>query len=193
MITNAIILISIIIFIVINFIDKSDDNRSLAIKYGAFYMPRIEVKKEYWRFITANFVHIDIVHIFMNVYSIYYLGGRFFEPLLGSGQYFYLVIISCIATSCACYWQGKKNINSYNTVTLGASGIFYGFLGAMIALGVIVGGDFYLFLQSYLYIIVINIAFTIFNGQVSKAGHFGGLIGGFLAMTILIGCKLWLF
>ena len=84
MITNLIILICIIIFIIINFIDKSDDKSSLAIKYGAFYMPRIDVKKEYWRFITANFVHIDIVHIFMNVYSIYYLGGRFFEPLLFS-------------------------------------------------------------------------------------------------------------
>ncbi len=46
MITNAIIIISIIIFILINFIDKSNyDKTSLAIKYGAFYMPRIEVKK----------------------------------------------------------------------------------------------------------------------------------------------------
>lgn len=44
MITNAIIIISIIIFILINFIDKSNyDKTSLAIKYGAFYMPRIEV------------------------------------------------------------------------------------------------------------------------------------------------------
>ena len=190
---KKIILICIIIFIIINFIDKSDDKSSLAIKYGAFYMPRIDVKKEYWRFITANFVHIDIVHIFMNVYSIYYLGGRFFEPLLGSGQYFYLVLISCIATSGACYYQGKKFINSYNTITLGASGIFYGFLGAMISLGIFVGGDFYMLLKSYMYIIVINIAFTFLNGRVSKAGHIGGLIGGFLAMTILIGCKAWLF
>lgn len=45
MITNLIIIISIIIFIIINFVDKSDDKISLAIKYGAFYMPRIEVKK----------------------------------------------------------------------------------------------------------------------------------------------------
>ena len=46
MITNLIIIISILIFIIINFFDKSDDKISLAIKYGAFYMPRIEVKKE---------------------------------------------------------------------------------------------------------------------------------------------------
>ncbi len=70
MITNMIILISVIVFLIINFIDKSDDKVSLAIKYGAFYMPRVDVRKEYWRFITANFVHVDIVHVFMNVYII---------------------------------------------------------------------------------------------------------------------------
>lgn len=193
MITNAIIIISIIIFVIINFIDKSDyDKTSLAIKYGAFYMPRIEVKKEYWRFITANFVHVDLVHIFMNVYCIYNL-GHFFEALLGTGAYFYLVIVTCIATSGACYYQGKKFIGHYNTVTLGASGIFYGYLGAMIALGVFVGGDFNYLLQQYLYVIIINLAFTFFNRQVSKAGHLGGLVGGFLAMFLLLKCGLWLF
>ncbi|HIX81641.1 MULTISPECIES: rhomboid family intramembrane serine protease [unclassified Thomasclavelia] len=192
MITNAIIIISIIIFIIINFVDKSDDKVSLAIKYGAFYMPRIEIKKEYWRFITANFVHIDILHIFMNVYCIYNL-GHFFEYILGTGQYLYLILVTCIATSLACYYQGKHSVSSYNTVTLGASGIFYGYLGAMIALGLFVGGYFEYMLQQYLYIIVINIAFTLMNRQVSKAGHLGGLIGGFLAMMLLIWCMSWRF
>lgn len=189
MITNLIIIISIIIFIIINFVDKSDDKISLAIKYGAFYMPRIEVKKEYWRFLTANFVHVDLIHIFMNIYCIYYLGGKFFEPLLGTWQYIYLVLISCLASSGACYYQSKKFISAYNTITLGASGIFYGYLGAMIALGFFVGGGFYTILQSYMYIIVINLAFTLLNNRISKFGHLGGLIGGFLAMTMLIICK----
>ena len=180
MVTNLIIIISIIIFIIINFVDKSDDKISLAIKYGAFYMPRIEVKKEYWRFLTANFVHVDLI---------YYLGGKFFEPLLGTWQYIYLVLISCLASSGACYYQSKKFISAYNTITLGASGIFYGYLGAMIALGFFVGGGFYTILQSYMYIIVINLAFTLLNNRISKFGHLGGLIGGFLAMTMLIICK----
>lgn len=192
MITNIIIFVSIVIFIVINFIDKSDDKTSLAIKYGAFYMPRIEVKKEYWRFLTANFVHIDIAHIFMNVYSIYYL-GKFFEVLLGSWQYLYLILISALATSGACYLHGKKYIGAYNTVTLGASGIFYGYLGAMLALGIFVGGFFYEMLQANFAVIALNLGFTLLNSRVSKAGHLGGLIGGFVAMAMLIGCGAWLF
>ena len=155
-------------------------------------MPRIEVKKEYWRFITANFVHIDIMHIFMNVYCIYNL-GHFFEYLLGTGAYLYLIFISCLATSGACYYHGKKYAYAYNTVTLGASGIFYGYLGAMIALGILVGGYFDYMLQQYIYVILINVAFTFFNRQVSKVGHFGGLAGGFLATAMLIGCGVWHF
>lgn len=193
MVTNLIILISVVIFVLINFVDKSDDKTSLAIKYGAFYMPRIEVKKEYWRFITANFVHIDILHVFMNIYGIYYLGGRYFEPLLGTMQYFYLVLISALATSAACYFHSKKYIGAYNTVTLGASGIFYGFLGAMLASGIFIGGFFYEMLRANLMVIVINVAFTLLNDRVSKAGHLGGLIGGFIAMAMLIGSGAWFF
>ena len=192
MITNAIIIISIIIFIIINFVDKSDDKTSLAIKYGAFYMPRIEIKKECWRFITANFVHIDVLHIFMNAYCIYNL-GHFLEYLLGTGPYIYLVLVTCLATSLACYYQAKHFVASYNSVTLGASGIFYGYLGAIIALGIFVGGYFGYVLQRYLYVIVINIAFTLLNRQISKAGHLGGLVGGFLAMSLLIGTMMWRF
>ena len=69
----AMIVISVAIYVIINFIDHSDEKSALAIKYGAFYPPKIEYKQEYWRFLTANFVHVDLVHIFMNCYALYYL------------------------------------------------------------------------------------------------------------------------
>ena len=43
------------IYVIINFIDHSDEKSVLAIKYGAFYPPKIEYKQEYWRFLTAKF------------------------------------------------------------------------------------------------------------------------------------------
>lgn len=49
-ITIGMLLICIGIYVVINFIDQSDDKNSLAIKYGAFYPAKIEYKQEYWRF-----------------------------------------------------------------------------------------------------------------------------------------------
>ena len=184
-ITNLIIIISVIIFVIINFGDKSGDKTTLAIKYGALYPPKIFIKKEYWRFLTANFVHIDIAHIFMNCYAIYYL-GQFFESFLGMPAYLYLVLVSALATTMITYYYGQYTHSHENTVTLGASGIFYGFLGAMVALGVILQGPFMNLLRSYLYVIVINVAFTLFNSRISKTGHLGGFIGGFIAMAILI-------
>ena len=71
-VTLAMIVISVAIYVIINFIDHSDEKSALAIKYGAFYPPKIEYKQEYWRFLTANFVHVDLVHIFMNCYALYY-------------------------------------------------------------------------------------------------------------------------
>lgn len=185
-ITLGMILICILIFVIINFIDKSDDKMMLAIKYGALYTPRVEVKKEYWRFLTAHFVHVDLVHIFMNCYAIYYLGS-FFEAYLGTLPYLYLVVMSAICSSLITYMYSLYKPSYQNIITLGASGIFYGYLGAMITLGLIFKGPFLFVLKQYIYVIAINIAFTFINKGVSKTGHFGGLIGGIIGMIVLIG------
>lgn len=186
MITGIIILLCAVIFISINWIEKDPDKSRLAIKYGALYPPHVEIRKEYWRLITANFVHVDILHMVMNLYGIYYLGG-FFERYLGTVPYIYLVLVSCLATTGLTYIAALRNQRLENTITLGASGIFYGYLGAMIGMGVIFQGYYLTFLQSYMSVIVINIAFTLLNSRISKTGHLGGLLGGFLAIAMLIG------
>ena len=172
-ITIGMLLICIGIYVVINFIDQSDDKNSLAIKYGAFYPAKIEYNQEYWRFLTANFVHVDFIHLFMNCYALYYLGGTFFERLLGTFPYIYLILVSGIASYIVTYLYSKKDVRYQNTITLGASGIFYGFLGAIVTLGVV--------------FIAINVVFTLVDKSVSKTGHLGGFIGGVLAMLVLIG------
>ena len=160
-VTLAMIVISVAIYVIINFIDHSDEKSALAIKYGAFYPPKIEYKQEYWRFLTANFVHVDLVHIFMNCYALYYLGGTFFEPFLGSLEYLYLVLISGIFSYLITYMASKKEGRYQNTITLGASGIFYGFLGAIVTLGVVFQGPFLMVLKQFIPVIAINVVFTL--------------------------------
>lgn len=185
-VTLAIIVICIFIYIIIQFIDKSDEKNVLAIKYGAFYPPRIEYKKEYWRFLTANFVHVDIAHLFMNCYGIYYLGGTFFEPYLGTYAYLYLVLVCAVLSNSVTYIYTYYNRSYENIITLGASGIFYGFLGAIVTLGLVFKGPFLIILREFLFVIMINVAFTLLNKNVSKTGHLGGFIGGVIATLILI-------
>ena len=62
---------------------------------------------------------------------------------------------------------------AYNTVTLGASGIFYGYLGAMIAFRNTCRRLFLIYmLQQYIYVILINVAFTFLQSSGIKGGTF---------------------
>ena len=189
-ITLGMILICVVIYVIINFIDHSDEKSALAIKYGAFYPPKIEYKQEYWRFLTANFVHVDLVHVFMNCYALYYLGGTFFEPFLGSLEYIYLMAVSGIVSYIVTYVISQKDVRYQNTITLGASGIFYGFLGAIVTMGVVFKGPFLMILRQFIPVIAINVIFTLVDKNISKTGHLGGFIGGVLAILVLIGSGL---
>ncbi len=184
MITNIYILICTVIFIYIQFIDKGD-KLTTALRLGAFYPPQIREKKEYWRFITCHFIHIDFLHYLMNVYAIYQL-GHFFEALLGSLSYLYLIFITMIFSSLMCYSASEISSRYDRTITIGASGYVYGFFGAIVALGLLVGGSYIYLLEDFLLVIVINIIYTIFHPYISKTGHLGGFIGGVLSIVILL-------
>lgn len=184
-ITKCFIILNIVIFLLIKSKEKDTDRNELAVQYGALYPLRMIYKKEYWRFFTANVVHLDFMHIFMNLYAIYYLGG-FFEELLGSMDYLFLICISGLMASLVTYVVALKKPQYQNVITLGASGIFYGYLGAMIALAVILKGPFVYLLDEYRFVILINIAFTFLNKKISKTSHLGGMLGGFIAILLIL-------
>lgn len=188
MVTNIYILICLAIFIYIQFISH-DDKLYTAMKLGAFYPPQIRERKEYYRFITCNFIHIDFMHFLLNAYAIYDI-GRYFEAILGSVAYLYLVIIAMILSSMLCYSAAEISAQSDNTVTFGASGVVYGFFGAICALGYFYGGAYMNLLQAFLPVIALNFIYTLFNRQVSKTGHIGGFIGGIVGIVVLMAMKM---
>lgn len=182
LITLAYVAVCIGIWVYINFIAQGDKYQT-AMRLGALYPPRIERKKEYWRMITCNFIHVDIMHLFMNCYCIYFLGSAY-EGMMGP-LYIVFLLFVMIFSSFVTYYVAVIYNRGYETLTIGASGVFYGYLGAMIALGLLVGGNFLAILQSNIYIIAINLLFTMMNPRISKTGHLGGLIGGYLFIYIL--------
>ncbi len=178
MITNTYILICVAIYVYINFISHKDKD-TLAIEMGGLYPPRIKYNHEYWRFLTSNFIHVEFFHCFMNMYCIYVLGS-FFESLFGEMLYAGLLLAAMFFTSLITYLASYYSDRYVNTVTIGASGVFYGYLGAMIGLALFLRGDFMTLLQNNIYLIVINVGFTLLDPHISKTGHLGGLIGGYL-------------
>lgn len=188
MITYIYIGLCILVFLYIQFVSK-DEKLLTAMRLGAFYPPQVRDKHEYYRFITCNFIHIEPMHLFFNMYALYYL-GPFFEQLLGPGPYLVLILASMLGSSLMCYSASEISDKYDQTITFGASGVVYGFFGAIIALGLVKGGGYYDLLMEFMFVIVINIAYTFMNKTVSKTGHLGGLIGGAFVIIVMIAASI---
>ena len=67
------------------------------IEVGGFNPLYIYYNHEYFRFITANFIHFGLMHIFCNVYSLYNL-GILMEKILKKKKYAIVIIVSMLST-----------------------------------------------------------------------------------------------
>jgi membrane associated rhomboid family serine protease len=126
---------------------------------------------DWWRLITAAFLHYGPFHLIMNMLALYWFGSLL-EQRIGSGRFLLLYLVSGLAGSAgALLW-------SPTTPTVGASGAIFGILGAGLVLE---QQRDYVFGGSALGIIVINFVLTFSISSISKGGHIGGLVGGIVA------------
>ena len=91
-----------------------------------------------------------------------------------------------ILSSLLSYSASQISSRYYQTLTIGASGVVFGFFGAIIALGYILGGPFMSVLNDFAFVIIINLIYTFMDRRISKTGHIGGLIGGIVAMVLIL-------
>jgi membrane associated rhomboid family serine protease len=130
---------------------------------------------DWWRLITAAFLHANIIHIGFNMLAIGWLGAPV-ERYVGHLRYLALYLVSGLAGSAGAL------IATPNGITVGASGAVFGILGALLIIeyqqtGNITGQAFTL--------IAINLALSFTVSGISVGGHIGGLIGGIAAMLAL--------
>ena len=126
---------------------------------------------EWWRLITAAFLHASILHIAFNMLALWWIGGPV-EAAIGKWRFLALYAVSGLAGSAGALWAAPT------AVTVGASGAIFGLLGAMLVIqwqqtGSIAGPA--------LTLILINLAITFAVPNISYGGHVGGLVGGILA------------
>jgi membrane associated rhomboid family serine protease len=138
---------------------------------GVLFGPLLE-QGEWWRLVTAAFLHYGPVHLLLNMVALYWFGSLL-EERIGSARYLLLYLVSGIAGSAgALLWS-----NGFLTPTVGASGAIFGILGAGLVLE---RQRDYVFGGSALGVIVINFVFTFSISGISKGGHIGGLVGGII-------------
>lgn len=129
-----------------------------------------------YQLLTSMFVHVDPIHIGLNMVALWFLGPMV-ERTLGRARYLALYLLSGLAGSVTVYW-----LSATNGQTVGASGAIFGLLGALLVIVLRRGGD----ARTVLMWLGINVVFTFTMPGISWQGHFGGLAGGALVAFILL-------
>lgn len=155
---------------------------SVLIKLGANVRELVQ-DGQYFRLLTSVFLHAGWIHVFVNVYVLFALGG-FFNRILGDSKYLVIFFVSGITGSLASFLLGTSS------VSVGASGALWGLFGASIVIA---------FFRTHLIpeilrvrlrrITLINLIINLgvsFLPMVDLWAHVGGGIGGFLISLLYI-------
>ncbi len=180
-ITYAIIGINCLIFLLMYILGEGSNHIETLINFGANNKTYVLFFNEYYRIVTSAFLHIDILHLVLNMYAIYFIGKQV-ESFFGKWKFLIIYIGSAIMGGIL-----SLLFASASTVSAGASGAVFGLLGALLYFGykyrVYLGN----MLKSQLVpIIVINLLFGFMVTGIDNAAHIGGLIGGFL-LSMAVG------
>ena len=134
---------------------------------------------QWWRLVTAMFLHGGLLHIGLNMMSLMQLGPAL-EELYGSARYFFLYVFTGAFGFLASALTGH--------FSLGASGALLGLVGAMLAITSKRGGSFMRDLRSRLITSVVILFAVGFMGafRIDNAAHLGGLAAGFVIGKIFV-------
>lgn len=132
---------------------------------------------DWWRLITAAFLHVNPIHLLFNMLMLYWF-GRPLESFLGPWRFGAVYLLAILSGS-----AGALLLTNPGTATLGASGAVFGILGAGLFLERKQG--VYVFGGSALMVVVVNVIFSFTFSNISIGGHLGGLVGGLLAMLVM--------
>jgi rhomboid protease GluP len=133
-------------------------------------------KHQWYRLITAMFLHGGLIHIAFNMMSLMQLGPAL-EELYGSARYFFLYIV----TGAFGFFISAFPIAFLGSNSLGASGALLGLVGALLAVTTKRGGAFMRDLRSRLISSVVILFMLGFSGMgLDNAAHFAGLASGFV-------------
>ena len=134
---------------------------------------------DYYRILTSAFLHASVMHIFVNMYSLYSL-GRTVISIVGEGKFLLIYLVSAAAS-------GLTSLLN-NNYSVGASGAIFGLLGFMLVFVLInrkyIRKDA---IMQLVFVTVINLSIGFRPGsRIDNFGHIGGLIAGIIISIIIL-------
>lgn len=146
---------------------------------GAYYKMNVVGANEYWRMITAGFVHYDFFHFLMNMVALLNL-GLIIERRLTPLRYWILMLISIFIGNLFVL------VGDGNIVGLGISGGLFGLLGAITAFYYAEGAfKNPRILSNFISIALMNLLISLLPG-ISFLAHLGGLVAGLVVGIVFV-------
>ena len=131
---------------------------------------------EYWRILTAGFLHAGFLHLLFNMFALYVLGGML-EPAVGRLRFGVIYFVSLLAGSFGALLLQPDGL------TVGASGAVFGMMGAAV---IVMRNRGINPMESGLGLwIGLNLLITFTIPGISIGGHIGGLVGGGVAALLM--------
>jgi membrane associated rhomboid family serine protease len=144
---------------------------------GALAGPYISQSHEYWRLVTAGFLHDGLLHILFNMVFLYFM-GQMLEPAIGRLNFAVVYFVALLAGSFGALLFQPLGL------TIGASGACFGILGALIVVAHYRGISIW---QSGLGLtLIINLVFSLSVAGISIGGHLGGVVGGAICGWLIV-------
>lgn len=139
----------------------------VATNYG-MWPAGIALNDEYYRLVSAMFLHGSVLHIGFNMLVLWMLGPQL-ERILGHLRFTTLYLVAGIGGSVASFWFSPPGI-----VGVGASGAIFGLMGAYVVVGKALRTD----ITQVIGLIAINVVIGFVAGGIDWRAHLGGLATG---------------
>jgi len=172
-ITQGLIVINVIVFLweVLDGVTLGGSDSGWLYVHGVLFGPLMSHGyHQYWRLVSAGFMHEGIIHIGLNMLSLWFV-GRSLEPAIGRTYFAAIYFTALLAGSFGALWFTP------DVPTLGASGAIFGVFGALIM--VARARRIPLWQSGLLPILLFNLVFTLTIAGVSIGGHLFGCLSGF--------------
>jgi membrane associated rhomboid family serine protease len=174
-ITGLVALVAIVMFFVSRHVGEGVVTRDALLLLGAKARSRILEDGEAWRLLAANVLHRDGIHLLFNLFALLNV-GTVLEGVYRRGDYVLLLVVSGLATM-------TLSAGMSGPVTVGASGLVFGCLGAAVIFGWRYGDVLPLRYRLYFGVVVVGYAAVMFylglrSGSTDNWGHAGGLAAG---------------
>jgi rhomboid protease GluP len=140
-------------------------------------VPLLVATGEWWRLLTAIFLHIGLLHLAFNTLALLIFGGLI-EAALGSARMLAVYLVTGFFASVTSFTFGSAGV-----AAVGASGAIFGMLGAWLAYNLrrrslsMARAN----VQSALFLIAINLVFGFTVPGIDNLAHIGGLVSGVAA------------